>query len=170
MTPIFRVSCQSLVLAGAALSLVLAGASFAAAQDDKKSDRNRKPSVSVRASPTTGFSPLRVVVTAELKGGANDFEDFYCAAVEWDWGDDTRSESKIDCEPYEAGTSEIKRRYVEQHTFRAFSMDIGPDQPTTQFRVRFNLKQNNKVVGSGSTTVELRGGMAPAADAAASAR
>ena len=47
----------------------------------------------MRASPTIGFSPARMVLTAELKGGADDYEDFYCASVEWEWGDDTRSES-----------------------------------------------------------------------------
>ena len=79
---------------------------------DQKPDQNKKPSISLRANPPVGFSPLRVVVTAELKGGANDYEDFYCASVEWDWGDDTKSESKADCDPYEAGKSEIKRRFV----------------------------------------------------------
>ena len=76
----------------------------------------------MRASPPVGFPPLRVVVTAEVKGGANDFQDFYCASVEWDWGDGTKSQSQIDCDPYEPGKSEIKRRYVEEHTFRGTGM------------------------------------------------
>src|SRR5919108_1015942 len=70
--------------------------------------QNKKPSITLKASPPVGFTPLRVVVTAELKGGANDYEDFYCASVEWDWGDDTKSETKADCDPYEPGKSEIK--------------------------------------------------------------
>ena len=61
------------------------------------------------------------MLTAEIKGGANDYEDFYCASVEWEWGDDTKSESKADCDPYEAGKSEIKRRFVMEHTFRSIS-------------------------------------------------
>jgi hypothetical protein len=138
-----------------ALTLAAVTASTAGAQ-------NKKPSITVKANPPVGFAPLRVVVTAELKGGTNDFEDFYCASVEWDWGDDTRSESKIDCEPYEPGKSEIKRRYVQDHTyrdmFRASTSEFGAQGPT-QFRVKFSLKQKNKVVGSGSTTVEIRTGM-----------
>ena len=130
---------------------------------DQKADQNKKPSISLRANPTAGFSPLRVVVTAELKGGADDYEDFYCASVEWDWGDDTKSETKADCDPYEPGKSEIKRRYVQEHTFRSIMTDIpgAPGMPTgpTQFRVRFLLKQKNKVVGSGQTIVEIRSGM-----------
>jgi hypothetical protein len=121
--------------------------------------QNKKPSISVRANPTTGFAPLRVVVTAELKGGANDFEDFYCASVEWDWGDDTKSESKTDCDPYEPGKSEIKRRYTADHTFRSTNTDLRETVPIVQFRVRFLLKQKNKVVGSGQTTIELRQGV-----------
>ena len=75
----------------------------------------------MKANPPVGFAPLRVVITAELKGGDNDFQDFYCASVEWDWGDDTKSENKIDCDPYEPGKSEIKRRYVMEHMFRSQS-------------------------------------------------
>lgn len=130
---------------------------------DQKADQNKKPSISLRANPPVGFSPLRVVVTAELKGGANDYEDFYCASVEWDWGDDTKSESKADCDPYEAGKSEIKRRFIAEHTFRSLTNDMpgaaGLPSGPSQFRVRFVLKQKNKVVGSGQTTVEIRSGM-----------
>jgi hypothetical protein len=129
----------------------------------KPADQNKKPSISVRVNPPVGFSPLRVVVTAEIKGGSNDFEDFYCASVEWEWGDDTKSESKADCDPYEPGKSEIKRRFVQEHTYRALNNDIsgagGTPTGPTQFRVRFVLKQKNKVVGSGQAVVELRSGM-----------
>jgi hypothetical protein len=90
-----------------------------------------------------------MVLTAELKGGADDYEDFYCASVEWDWGDDTRSESRADCEPYEAGKSEIKRRFVIDHTYN-FAGD---------YRVQFRLKQKKKVVGGGSTEVKIRPGI-----------
>ena len=129
----------------------------------KPSDQNKKPTISVRANPPVGFSPLRVVVTAEIKGGANDYQDFYCASVEWEWGDDTKSESTADCDPYEPGKSEIKRRFVQEHTFRALNNDIagaaGTPTGPTQFRVRFVLKQKNKVVGSGQAVVEIRSGM-----------
>jgi hypothetical protein len=130
-----------------------------------KEGADKKPSISVKANPPVGFSPLRTVVTAELKGGPNDYQDFYCASVEWDWGDDTRSQNNADCEPYEPGKSEIRRRYTMDHTFRASGSYVGepgvrdPSSSTPiQFRVKFLLKQKDKVVGSGQTTVELRGG------------
>jgi hypothetical protein len=135
-------------------------ASASAPTGEEAVGQNKKPSISLKANPPVGFSPLRVVVTAELRGGANDFEDFYCASVEWDWGDDTKSETKADCDPYEAGKSEIKRRYVAEHTFRSQGLDPqGNQAPTIQYRVRFMLKQKNKTVGSGQTTVEIRQGI-----------
>lgn len=123
----------------------LVASANAAGPDDKKG----KPSVSVKVTPAMGFSPARMVLTAELKGGADDYEDFYCATVEWDWGDDTRSESKTDCEPYEAGKSEIKRRFTIDHTYNIAG----------EYRVEFRLKQKNKVVGRGSTDVKVRPGI-----------
>ncbi len=126
--------------------ILLSGGVAVAGSDiaDKK-----KPSISIRASPAAGFSPLRVVLTAELKGGDNDFPDYYCPTIEWVWGDDTRAESTADCDPYEAGTSEIKRRYTVSRIF----------QTAGNMKVEFRLKQKNKVVGSGSTTVNVRPGL-----------
>lgn len=141
----------------------------AQAPTPQNNQNNKKPSINIRTNPRSGFSPLRVVLTAELTGGANDFEDFYCASVEWDWGDGTKSESTSDCDPYEAGKSEIKRRYAQEHTFRGSSMssspfsgaasDMSQNQQPIQFRVRFILKQKNKTVGSGQATVEVRPGL-----------
>ena len=50
-------------------------------------------------------SPARVVASADVDGGPDDFEEFYCASVEWDWGDDTKSNNAADCDPYEPGKS-----------------------------------------------------------------
>ena len=167
----WRLVLSTAVAAACGSALVVAAAEEAAAQ-------NKKPSIKLKAQPPVGFSPMRVVITAELTGGSNDFEDFYCASVEWDWDDGTKSESKADCDPYEPGKSEIKRRYVGEHTFRANVGDVNPNSSgslrTTpgsaagtdtqmpqnlQFRVKFTLKQKGKTVGSGQTTVEVRQGL-----------
>jgi hypothetical protein len=124
-------------------AVLLAGAAVMASADQKK------PSINLRARPTTGFSPLKVVISAEIKGGADDFAAYYCPTVEWVWGDDTRAESTADCEPYEEGKSEIRRRYSVTRIF----------QTAGNFKVEFRLKQKNKVVGAGSTTVQVRGGL-----------
>ena len=124
--------------------IVAAGSPFAA------SDKS-KPSLSLKASPMTGFAPTRVVLTAEVKGGADDYPEYYCPTVEWVWGDDTKAESKIDCEPYEAGKSEIRRRYSIQHKYNIAGV----------YDVRFSLKQRDKTVVSARTKVIVREGMAP---------
>ena len=119
---------------------------MAASGPDIQNDK--KASVSLKASPNVGFSPARIVLTAEVKGGPNDSEDLYCASIEWVWGDDTKSESKADCEPYEAGKSEIKRRYTLDHVY----------QTGGQYKVEFYLKQKNKRVLGAQTTITIRPG------------
>jgi hypothetical protein len=119
---------------------------MAASSPDIQNDK--KASLSLKASPNVGFSPARIVLTAEVKGGPNDAEDLYCASIEWVWGDDTKSESKADCEPYEAGKSEIKRRYTLDHVY----------QTGGQYKVEFYLKQKNKRVLGGQTTITIRPG------------
>jgi hypothetical protein len=110
-------------------------------------DRN-KPSLSLKASPPKGFPPARVVFVAELRGGANDYEEFYCASEEWEWGDGTTSVEPAGCEPFQAGKSRIARRHVADHVF-----DLGGD-----FLVEFRLKQRDKVVGFARTCVSVRPG------------
>ena len=132
-----------LALACALAVMAVGAAHNVAAGDDKK------PSVRVSARPSTGFAPARIVLTAEIKGGPNDYADFYCPTIEWYWGDDTRAESKVDCDPYEAGKSEIKRRYVIDRVF----------QIPGNFRIEFRIKQKDKVVGGGSTVVNIRPGL-----------
>ncbi len=140
--------CQASRGAGSAFrSAAMVGTSVALAVVLHAAE-DKKASISLKASPSISFSPARVVVTAEVKGGPNDAENLYCASVEWVWGDDTRSESKTDCEPYEAGRSEIKRRFTLDHTY----------QSAGNFRVEFYLKQKNKRVLGGHTSVTVRPG------------
>lgn len=136
-----RLPCALLVLS-AALLLTARPALAQKAED-------RKPSLSFRLSPNLGFTPLRVRVVVEVRGGANDYEEFYCPTIEWDWGDGTISEAGEDCDPYQAGTSTIKRRYAVEHTFRQ----------SGSYRVMFRMKQRGKVTASSSGTVQVRAGM-----------
>ena len=129
--------------AGLPLLLALVVSAGAAAAD------KGKPSISVKASPVVAFSPARVVVTADIKGGPNDYQDFYCATVEWWWGDGTTSNQTVDCEPYEAGKSEFKRHFTVDRVF----------QSSGDFRVEFRLKKKDKVIAVGSTMVKIRPGV-----------
>ena len=125
---------------------LLAGAPGADAFD---TDEKKKPKVSVKGSPSAGFSPLKVVMSAELKGGDDDHPDFYCPTIEWIWGDDTRAESTADCDPYEPGKSQIKRRYTVSRVFNSYG----------DFKVEFRLKQKDKVVGYGTTRIRVQPGV-----------
>lgn len=116
------------------------------AQSDSEA---RKPSLSLRVTPSLGFTPLKARFAVDVRGGDDDFEDFYCPTIEWTWGDGTVSANSEDCDPYEAGKSEIKRRFVADHTY----------QSSGEYRVQFRLKQKDKVVGAGSTSVRVRPGL-----------
>jgi hypothetical protein len=109
----------------------------------------KKPSLSLKATPAVSFAPARVIVVAEVKGGPEDFEEFYCPTVEWEWGDFTTSVAEADCEPYEAGKSAIKRRYTVEHRYK---------NPGA-FRIMLRLKKGNKIVGAANTQVQVRAGL-----------
>ncbi len=111
----------------------------------------KRPKITLRAQPTLGVAPARIVLTAELQGGDDDFEEYYCPTIEWEWGDDTSSESTVDCEPFEAGKSQIKRRYTIQHVFRREGF----------YKVYIHLKRKDKQLGSASTTLQVRPGSGP---------
>ena len=136
--------CASYMLV-AGLTLALSPDREAAAQRNN----DKKPSLSLKATPPVGFSPLKVRLVVEVKGGADDAQDFYCPSIEWDWGDNLTSESSEDCEPYEAGKSSILRRYSTEHTFNYAG----------NYTVRFRMKQSKKVVASTSVNVQVRSGI-----------
>jgi hypothetical protein len=126
---------------------LLAAAPGGAQKTDKDSD-SKRPKINLKAQPMIAISPARVVLTAEIVGGPNDYEEFYCPTIEWDWGDGTQSESTSDCAPYEPGKSEIKRRFTTEHMFRA-----------GQFRVGFRLKRGTKAVGFATVSLQIRPGL-----------
>jgi len=131
MTDVRRATCTLVAALGVCLAAVLQG----------QQAEPKKPSLSLKATPPVGFTPLR--------DGSDDYADFYCAGVEWDWGDGTISENSSDCDPYEAGKSTIRRRFTADHIFRQAG----------QFKVTFKLKQKTKQVAAASTNVQVRGGV-----------
>lgn len=136
--------CRAPVPALLAILLVAAGAVRAA---DDPSDK--KPSVSLRATPTVSFAPARIRLTAELRGGSDHFEPLYCPAVEWDWGDGTTSGSAADCAPYEAGKTAIQRRFSTEHIYR---------QPGA-YRIQVRLKKGTRVTASAQAAIQVRAGL-----------
>lgn len=140
MTQLGRTFCTLVAL------MVVASPSGSAGASQRGEDR--KPSLSFKATPPVGFSPLRVRVVVDVRGGADDYADFYCPSIEWDWGDGTISESSEDCDPYEAGTSAIKRRFSAEHIFRS----------SGTYQVYFRLKKGDKTIAASNGNVQVRAG------------
>ena len=142
-------SCRLVGAGIASLTLAAALAVVAHAQDKAKDNgSDRRPQLKLTARPPLGMAPLKVVLTADLLGGPNDSEEFYCPAVEWDWGDGTKSESTVDCDPYEPGKSEIKRRWTVEHVFNA-----------GQYHVVMRLKKRDKAITQATVSLEVRPGL-----------
>jgi hypothetical protein len=136
-----------------AAAMLLAPAS-AWQRDDKNAPRDAKdqdarPKLTLKAQPMMAIAPARVVFSAELTGGANDAQEYYCPTVEWAWGDDTRSEATSDCEPYQPGKSEIKRRFTVEHQYKHGG----------NFKIVFRLKRGNKAIATASINVQVRPGL-----------
>jgi hypothetical protein len=112
-------------------------------------DTNKRPSLSLRAAPAVAFAPARILLTAEVRGGPDDFEDLYCPSVEWEWGDGTSSSASADCEPYSAGRSQIRRRYTVEHIYRY----------PGSFRVQLRLKKGARITGFANTAIQVRPGL-----------
>ena len=106
-----------------------------------------RPKLTLKAQPNVGISPARIMLTAELAGGANDFQEYYCPTILWEWADGTESESTFDCEPYEAGKSEIRRRYTVTHTFKSGA-----------HKVWVRLKRNEKLLASANVILQIQPG------------
>ena len=135
-------------VAAIAACMLSAVAAAQKAAPSKDKDQDKHPSLKLTARPPLGMSPARIVLTADLNGGPNDAEDYYCPTIEWDWGDGTMSESMSDCEPYQPGKSEIRRRYTIDHVFRAGN-----------YRVALRLKKRDKMVASATVMIEIRPGI-----------
>jgi hypothetical protein len=114
---------------------------------NKDRDSDKRPKLTLKAQPMISIAPSKVVLRAELVGGANDYEEFYCPTVEWDWGDGTHSESTADCEPYQEGKSEIRRRFTVDHVFRS-----------GRYQVAVRLKRRDRTVASATAYVQVQGG------------
>ena len=142
MAHLRRAYCTMAAVAASLLASTLAPVA------QERDSEDKKPSLSLKVTPPLGFSPLRVRAVVDVRDGADDYQDFYCAGMEWDWGDGTVSENSSDCNPYEAGKSTIRRRFTADHVFRQRG----------SHKIVFRLKQKNKVVGSATASIQVRAG------------
>jgi hypothetical protein len=105
--------------------------------------RGRKPRLDLRLTPRVAFSPVSVVAIAELNGG-DDLEDFYCPALEWEWGDGARSEYEADCAPFDSKES-FDRRFFGHHDYR-----IAGD-----YSVKLTLRRSQRAIAAVTNTVTI---------------
>jgi hypothetical protein len=134
----------------ASLVFVIALATAPAGQksDKAKAPDPKRPKINLKARPDVGIAPVKIVFTAELSGGSDDFEEYYCPTTVWEWGDGTVSESSVDCPPYEAGKSQIKRRDTAEHTYKK----------SGRIRVYVSLKHRDKEVAAAGVNITVQPG------------
>ena len=108
----------------------------------------KKPHLELRSTPRMGFSPLHVLVTAELTGG-DDVEEMHCPEVEFEWDDGGKSVHEADCTPFEAGVTKIQRRFTAEHDF----VQAGA------YRVKATMRKADKVLLVATVVVNVRPGL-----------
>ena len=127
---------------------VLLAAAFAASVPAADEVKPKKPKLDLRATPRMAFSPVNVLLTAELTGG-DDHEDFYCPELEWDWDDGGKSVHEADCPEYEAGKSKIERRFTTEHEYRKAGM----------YNVKLTMRHANKTLAQQTIKITVRPGL-----------
>ncbi|PYQ53680.1 MAG: hypothetical protein DMF78_08350 [Acidobacteria bacterium] len=127
----------------AALATILVAA---LATSGLSAEKQRKPRLDLRAAPRMAFSPVNVLLTAELNGG-DDVEQYYCPELEWDWDDGGRSVHEADCPPMEAGAS-LERRYTAEHAYRHAG----------NYNVKVTMRRASKAFAVATVSVTVRPG------------
>ena len=105
--------------------------------------KGRRPRLDLRLSPRIAFSPVSVSVVAELTGG-DDIEDFYCPALDWDWGDGGRSEYEADCAPFDSKES-FERRFFAHHDYRRAG----------DYSVKLTLRRSQHAIAAATTSITV---------------
>jgi hypothetical protein len=104
----------------------------------------RKPRLDLRASPRMALLPVDVFVIAELVGG-DETEEFYCPAIEWEWGDGNRSAQESDCPPFRPGIG-LARLHSARHAYRRAG----------EYSIRVTLRRVGRALAAATTQVDIR--------------
>ena len=131
-----------------AVVLLLLLASSAAGPARADGVKAKKPRLDLRATPRMAFSPVRVLLTAELTGGG-DVEDYHCPEIEWDWDDGGKSVHEADCPEYQTGVSKIERRFTATHDYRKAGA----------YNVKVTMRRSNKTLATTSIKITVRPGL-----------
>jgi len=110
--------------------------------------KSKRPRLEMRTTRSLSLPPVQIVAVAELVGG-EDLEAYYCAGLEWDWGDGTKSYHESDCAPWEPG-ADVDRFFSARHVYGAAG----------SYRVRIRLRRAERDVASAAAVVQVGGLMA----------
>jgi hypothetical protein len=110
-------------------------------------EKPKKPRLDLRTAPRMAFSPVNVLVTAELTGGDDANDDYYCPEIEWNWDDGGKSVHEADCAPLETGAV-IERRYTAHHAFR---------RPGS-YNVKMTMRKGTRAIAVATATVTVHPG------------
>ena len=128
--------------------LVLLLAASAASTAYAAGPKVKKPRLDLRATPRMAFSPVRVLLTAELMGGG-DVEEYHCPEIEWDWDDGGKSVHESDCKPFEAGVTLIERRFTADHQYNKAGV----------YNIRITMRRTNRPLATAAVRVTVRPGL-----------
>ena len=127
------------------VALAAALAVPATAADEAKP---KKPKLDLRATPRMAFSPVNILLTAELTGG-DDVEEYYCPELEWEWDDGGKSVHEGDCPPFVAGTTKIERRFTAEHEYRRSGI----------YTIKVTMRRANRSLVASNVRVTIRPGL-----------
>jgi len=138
----------ALAVSAALAALSLAAPLPAAGESQDKDKKLKRPVLELRATPRYAFSPVRVLFTAELKGG-DDVEELYCPEMEWEWGDGGKSDEESDCDPWKDGATKIDRRFTANHVYQYAGL----------YLVKLTLRKSGKTIMSQTVQLTVRAGL-----------
>lgn len=128
------------------VTVVLAAPGASVARDTRVvKDSSGRPHLELRVTPPAAFSPATVLVVARLVGG-EDAEDFYCPALEWDFGDGSRSTREGDCPPFDDDT-QMARLFSLRYRYQAAG----------EYQIRLTLRRAGRTVVSASAPIKVIG-------------
>jgi hypothetical protein len=110
--------------------------------------KQKKPTLELRVTPRMAFSPVTILMVAELKGG-DDIEQYYCPEIEWDWDDGGKSVHEADCPEYEAGKSTIERRFTAEHQYPKAGL----------YNVKVTMRRANRTLAQTTIKITVRPGL-----------
>ena len=137
--PLMRRGAWALLLALAVVAPVTASGAA----------KPKKPKLDLRATPRFAFSPAQILFTAELSGGDDDAEEFYCPELEWEWDDGGKSVKEADCPPFESGVTKIERRFTQTHVFDRAGV----------YAVRLTMRHAGRTLAKQTFSVTVRPGL-----------